>query len=119
MHEICDAAAAMFGTQVDYEVLSDVPSCYTNPEVLSELRGYVDELEIPCGSDQYMVTPSDDVAFISEKVPTAYLMLGAKVEGNPYPHHNPKVLFDEKAMPYGAAIHAQCAFNWLKNHSDK
>ena len=119
MHEICDAAAAMFGTQVDYEVLSDVPSCYTNPEVLSELRGYVDELEIPCGSDQYMVTPSDDVAFISEKVPMAYLMLGAKVDGNPYPHHNPKVLFDEKAMPYGAAIHAQCAFNWLKNHSDK
>ncbi len=119
MHEICDAAAAMFGAQVDYEVLSDVPSCYTNPEVLSELRGYVDELEIPCGSDQYMVTPSDDVAFISEKVPMAYLMLGAKVEGNPYPHHNPKVLFDEKAMPYGAAIHAQCAFNWLKNHSDK
>ena len=119
MHEICDAAAAMFGAQVDYEVLSNVPSCYTNPEVLSELRGYVDELEIPCGSDQYMVTPSDDVAFISEKVPMAYLMLGAKVEGNPYPHHNPKVLFDEKAMPYGAAIHAQCAFNWLKNHSDK
>lgn len=119
MHEICDAAAAMFGAQVDYEVLSDVPSCYTNPEVLSELRGHVDELEIPCGSDQYMVTPSDDVAFISEKVPMAYLMLGAKVEGNPYPHHNPKVLFDEKAMPYGAAIHAQCAFNWLKNHSDK
>ena len=119
MHEICDAAAAMFGAQVDYEVLSDVPSCYTNPEVLSELRGYVDELEIPCGSDQYMVTPSDDVAFISEKVPMAYLMLGAKVEGNQYPHHNPKVLFDEKAMPYGAAIHAQCAFNWLKNHSGK
>ncbi len=119
MHEIVDAAAAMFGAQVDYEVLSSVPACYSNPEVLTELRGYVDELEIPCGSDQYMVTPSDDIAFISEKVPMAYLMLGAKVESNPYPHHNTKVLFDEKAMPYGAAIHAQCAFNWLKNHSDK
>ena len=116
MHEIVDAAAAMFGAQVDYEVLSDVPSCYTNPELLAELRGYVNDLEIPCGSEQYMVTPSDDVAFISEKVPMAYLMLGAKVEGNPFPHHNPKVLFDAKAMPYGAAIHAQCAFNWLKNN---
>ena len=116
MHEIVDAAAAMFGAQVDYEVLSSVPSCYTNPEVLAELRSYVDELEIPCGSEQYMVTPSDDVAFISEKVPMAYLMLGAKVEGNPFPHHNPKVLFDANAMHYGAAMHAQCAFNWLKNH---
>lgn len=119
MREIVNAAGLMFGAQVDYEVLSDVPSCYTNPDVLSELRSYVEELEIPCGSDQYMVTPSDDFAFVSENVPTAYLMLGAKVEGNPYPHHNPKVLFDEKAMPYGAAIHAQCAFNWLKNHSAK
>ena len=116
MHEIVDAAAAMFGAQVDYEVLSSVPSCYTNPEVLAELRSYVDELEIPCGSEQYMVTASEDAAFIAEKVPMAYLMLGAKVEGNPFPHHNPKVLFDEKALPYGAAMHAQCAFNWLKNH---
>ena len=119
MHEIVDAAAVMFGAQVEYEALSAVPACYSNPEVLSELRDYVADLEIPCGSDQYMVTPSDDIAFISEKVPMAYLMLGAKVEGNPFPHHNPKVLFDEKAMPYGAAIHAQCAFHWLKNHSDK
>ena len=26
------------------------------------------------------------------------------------------VLFDEKAIPWGAAMHAQCAFEWLKNH---
>lgn len=117
MHEICEGIAIVTGAEVNYEVLSAVPACYTNPEVLRELREYVDELEIPCGSDSYMVTPSDDMAFISEKVPTAYFMLGAKVEGNPYPHHNPKVLFDEKCLPYGAAIHAQCAFNWLKKHS--
>ena len=24
--------------------------------------------------------------------------------------------FDEKALPWGAAMHAQCAFEWLKNH---
>ena len=39
-----------------------------------------------------------------------------RAEGNPYPHHNPRVLFDENAMPIGAAMHAQCAFEWLKNH---
>ena len=61
-------------------------------------------------------TPSDDMAFLTERVPSAYLQLGAKVPGNPYPHHNACVLFDEKAMPYGAALHAQCAFEWLKNH---
>ena len=56
------------------------------------------------------------MAYVSEKVPTVYLLLGARVEGNPFGHHNPKVLFDEKALPWGAAMHAQCAFEWLKNH---
>ncbi len=116
MHEIVDAAASMFGAEVIYEVLSSVPSCYTNPEMLAEVKTYLADLGNLCKSEDYMVTPSDDMAFISEKVPTTYLMLGARVEGNPYPHHNPRVLFDESAMPIGAAMHAQCAFEWLRNH---
>ncbi len=116
MHEIAEAAGKMFGAEVTYEVLSAVPSCYTNPEMLAEVKSYLADLGDLCKSEDYMVTPSDDMAFISEKVPTAYLMLGARVEGNPYPHHNPRVLFDENAMPIGAAMHAQCAFEWLKNH---
>lgn len=116
MHEITEAAGKMFGAEVTYEVLSSVPSCYTNPEMLAEVKTYLSDLGDICACDTYMVTPSDDMAFISEKVPTTYLMLGAKVDGNPYPHHNPRVLFDENAMPLGAAMHAQCAFEWLKNH---
>ena len=116
MHEIVNAASNMFGAEVTYEVLSSVPSCYTNPEMLAEVKTYLADLGDLCKCDTNMVTPSDDMAFISEKVPTTYLMLGARVEGNPYPHHNPKVLFDENAMPVGAAMHAQCAFEWLKNH---
>ena len=62
-------------------------------------------------------TASDDVAFLSEEVPLVYFQLGARVEGTPHGHHNPGVLFDEKALAYGAAVHAQCAFEWLKHHS--
>lgn len=117
MHEIVEAAGAMFGAEVEYEELSAVPSCYTNPEMLQEVRGYLADLgDGLCKDDNYMVTPSDDMAFISEHVPTTYLMLGARVEGNPFPHHNPRVLFSEDCMTLGAAMHAQCAFEWLKNH---
>ena len=118
MHEIVEAAGQMFGATVEYEVLSSVPSCYTNPEMLKEVKGYLDDLGVVCADDGYMITPSDDIAYLSEKVTTTYLMLGAKVENNPFPHHNPRVLFNEDAMPYGAAMHAQCAFEWLKNHSN-
>lgn len=119
MKQIAHAAGTMFGTQIEYEVLSAVPSTYTDPELAKELNSYLEDLgEGLLKNDHYRITPSDDFAFVSEQVPTVYLMLGAHVPGNPYPHHNPGVLFSEDAMPLGAAIHAQCAFQWLKNHQN-
>ena len=117
MQTIVKSAGEMYGTTVEYEVLSDVPSIYVNPEMLEEVKTYLSEIEgLTLANDNFRITPSDDMAFISEKVPTVYLLLQARVKDNPYPHHNPKVLFDESAMTWGAAIHAQCAFEWLRNH---
>ena len=117
MQTIVKSAGEMYGTTVDYEVLSDVPSIYVNPEMLEEVKTYLSEIEgLTLANDNFRITPSDDMAFISEKVPTVYLLLQARVKDNPYPHHNPKVLFDESAMTWGAAMHAQCAFEWLRNH---
>lgn len=117
MQTIVKSAGEMYGTTVEYEVLSDVPSIYVNPEMLEEVKTYLSEIEgLTLANDNFRITPSDDMAFISEKVPTVYLLLQARVKDNPYPHHNPKVLFDESAMTWGAAMHAQCAFKWLRNH---
>lgn len=117
MQTIVKSSGEMYGTTVEYEVLSDVPSIYVNPEMLEEVKTYLSEIEgLTLANDNFRITPSDDMAFISEKVPTVYLLLQARVKDNPYPHHNPKVLFDESAMTWGAAMHAQCAFEWLRNH---
>lgn len=117
MQTIVKSAGEMYGTTVEYEVLSYVPSIYVNPEMLEEVKTYLSEIEgLTLANDNFRITPSDDMAFISEKVPTVYLLLQARVKDNPYPHHNPKVLFDESAMTWGASMHAQCAFEWLKNH---
>ena len=114
---IIEASGLMFGAKVEYEVISEVPATYTDPQMLSEVKEYLKDLDgLTLADDDYALVPSDDMAYVSEKVPTVYLLLGARVEGNPYGHHNPRVLFDEKALPWGAAIHAQCAFEWLKNH---
>ena len=114
MHEICEYEGKAFGTTIDYEVLSDVPSTYSDPELTKELAGYATEV-LPdiIGRTDYLVTPSDDFAFISEQVPTTYFMIEAHVDGCTVQHHNPGVLFDEGVLPYGAAVLAACAFNWL------
>ncbi len=118
MHEICKAVETMFRVSINYEVLSDVPSTYSNPELTKELASYASEVtpDFICHTD-YKVTPSDDFAFISEKVPTAYMMIGCKVDGCSVQHHNPGVLFDEAVLPYGAAVHAACAYNWLNKEN--
>ena len=117
MQTIVKSAGEMYGTTVEYEVLSDVPSIYVNPEMLEEVKTYLSEIEgLTLANDNFRITPSDDMAFISEKVPTVYLLLQARVKDNPYQQQKPKVLLDESAMTWGAAMHAQCAFEWLRNH---
>lgn len=119
MHEICEYEGKAFGASIDYEVLSDVPSTYSDPELTKELAGYAtDVLPDIIGRTDYLVTPSDDFAFISEHVPTAYFMMEAKVDGCSVQHHNPGVLFNESVLPYGAAVHATCAFNWLNKQGE-
>ena len=64
----------------------------------------------------YKIFPSEDFALVSEQVKSTYLLLFAKKEDNHFPHHSPFVDFDEAALPFGAAIYAQCATQWLNHH---
>ena len=117
MHEICDYTGKTYGVTIDYEVLSSVPAVYTNPKLAVELAGYVSDLAPNfIANTSYKVTASDDVAFITEKVPTVHFMIGCKVDGCEAQHHNPTVLFDENVLPYGAAVFAKSALLWLQNH---
>jgi amidohydrolase len=60
---------------------------------------------------------SEDFALVANKVPSVALKLGvgSPKEGYSLPIHHPAALFDEKALPYGAAVYANCAFRWLKD----
>lgn len=117
MHEICDYTGKTYGVTVDYEVLSAVPTVYTDPQLATELAGYVSDLAPNfITNTNYKVTASDDVAFITEKVPAVHFMIGCKVDGCKVQHHNPAVLFDEHVLPYGAAVFAKSTILWLQNH---
>lgn len=118
MHEIAEYTGKVFGVAIEYESLSEVPSTYSDPDLTRELAEYASEV-VPdfIKHTDYSVTPSDDFARVSEKVPTVYFMIGCRVDGCTVQHHNPGVLFDETVMPYGAAVHAACAFNWLNRRN--
>lgn len=64
------------------------------------------------------VKGSEDFANLCGHVPTffANICAGGVKEGYIYSMHNPKARLDEDALPYGAALHATCAANWLSHH---
>jgi metal-dependent amidase/aminoacylase/carboxypeptidase family protein len=82
---------------------------------LAELKEYIAEFDV-----EFVHYPptsaSDDFARVAELVPSAFFSLGCRPEGDGpfYPPHNPKILFNEEALPIGSALYAQCAFEYLK-----
>lgn len=57
----------------------------------------------------------EDFGYMSEKVPGVYFHLGAGIEGDFRPYHNPHFDLDESALPLGSAALAAVALNYLHN----
>ena len=118
IQETAQKAAETFGGTAEYEVLSDVPSVKADPEMLKEITSYIGRLDTPFQIiTGYRLTPSDDFAFVTEKVPAVFIQISAKTEGNDYAQHNPHVVFNENVMPQGASILAESAVDWLSAHN--
>jgi metal-dependent amidase/aminoacylase/carboxypeptidase family protein len=59
---------------------------------------------------------SEDFSEVSSRVPSVFfrISMGSNQEGYVYGGHNPKVIFDEEALPVGAAAYAYGAMRWLE-----
>ena len=58
---------------------------------------------------------------MSRRVPSVYLdvSFGSAQEGYPEAVHSPRCLFNEEALPVGAASYAWCAIRWLEDHAQE
>ena len=119
LHEIVPAVAAAYRTTADIEVLGDLPSVACDDGLNDELVGYISEIAPEMTVvKRYHVMGSEDFAFISDKIPSSYMCLGAAVDDTEthYGQHNPKVRFNEKCLAVGAAAYAGVAMKWLAEH---
>lgn len=118
MQEIAEYSGKMFRADVTLNFIAAVPSLWADPALMRELGGYAAEIAPDfVKTKEYTVTASEDFACVAEQIPSVFFALGCRPEKDVYANHHPKVLFDEGALPYGAALHAQCAFEWLKNNA--
>lgn len=112
--EIVRSISEAFHAKSRVEVLTDIPmvSCdeKRNEQFAQAFQSMSKDLKVVPGLH---TTGSEDFAVYSEKVPSPYFMIGAKVDSETvYPHHNPKVCFNEKALPIETAVYACAALNW-------
>ena len=118
--EIAQGEAAIYGAKAEVTMISEIPSLISDQKLVDEMIGYIRELNIENMMEYPGVTAngSEDFALIAERVPSAYMYLGAgfQDERGDVGAHNPKVVFNEDVCPIGAASLAHCAMQWLKKN---
>lgn len=120
MKEVAEGTAKVFGGSVEIEELPGVPPLICDPTVTNDMVKYMMEAGIP-GATPYpgiVASASEDFAMVAEKVPSAFMYISAGYldDRGAAPAHNPKVQFNEEALPQGAAWLAHCAVRWLQEH---
>lgn len=115
MLDIVEGVATLTNCSITLDFFSGVPSLYSDPNLTNQfidiIKAQIPEINIV---GDHRIMASEDMSDISVKVPTCYIMLDCKQEGQNFAHHNPAVIFNEDAMPYGATIFASIAMEWLK-----
>ena len=118
--EIVEGTAKLFGGEASVEWLFSSPAMDCDPEFTDEVVKYAAEVVGPERMIPKKVrsTGSEDFAYFGDAVPAQIFWLGGGYEdvSKRISNHNPKVLYSEAALPYGAATYVHCALEWLKNH---
>ncbi len=115
--EIASGIAKAWRAEAVTEYIAGVAPNVNDPSLAAEMAGYAAEV-----TNKVTVIPpvkgSEDFANLCSHVPTffANICAGSPEDGYAYSMHNPKAVLDEDALPYGAAVHANCAINWLANY---
>ena len=119
INEISDMVAKTFRCTAQVEWPFGVAPNENDVTMQNEVVKYVQNLigeENVCCVEGSM--GSEDFAYVSEKVPSVFLTLGARVndDSKVFPAHSPFVQFNEDAFYVGAAVYTNTAIQWLKNN---
>jgi hippurate hydrolase len=116
---VVDGVAAAHGATADFELRPVYPTTINDPDVYERVR----EISIGLvGEDA--VTPMDgprmgaeDWSFVLQKIPGVMVFLGSRPPGTPLEgfamNHSNVVVFDEDALPVGAALYAKVALELM------
>lgn len=116
IRELTAGVAAAYRCQHEYEVLSACPSLLPDEAMTAMAEKSMLSLypQMQISKDAH-TTGSEDFAEFATRIPCAHFYLGAAPEDEQqrYGLHHPQILFNEEALPIGAAVYAKVAMDWL------
>lgn len=117
--EVSAGVAGVYRCQCVYETLSACPSVITDDKVTEQAAQSIQTLFPQLHLvNQAHGMGSEDFAEITDRVPSAYYMIGAGPEepSKRLGQHNPKIEFNEVVLSMGSVIYAKTAMDWLENN---
>ncbi len=119
IEEITTQIASLYRAEASLEIVSSAPTIVNNPEMVDKVNAYLEDFGMDFETDpNYRLSASDDFGYIARTVPSVMFFIGCKPEGVGRNFlHNPKVVFDEAALPISSALLAHVAMKWLEEHA--
>ena len=119
LEKTAQGVAKISGGSCELIVEMQYPSVFNHPQMVEEFSASAARM-VPAEKVIRLEVPSmtgEDVAYFQQKVPGVHWQLGTAnpAKGFSHPLHSPFFDFDEQVLPLGAAIHAQCAVDYLIN----
>ncbi len=117
VRELAESLAAGYRCQAQVTWEMRTPALVNHPEMARRVREVVHRLWPEARVVPFRTMGSEDMAFFMERVPGCYFFLGSAnpEKGLDAPHHHPRFDFDERVLPYGAALLAAAALDVLRN----
>lgn len=117
--EMVEAMGRAFGGRAEVLFLRGVPPVENDPKLTADTMALAESLfGEPVIELERPVSASDDLAVLSQLVPTCYLLLGCGIPGKEqFGLHHPCMEVDEAVLPKGAALMAACAVHYLEGYS--
>lgn len=119
VEKITKEVASLYRAEGSFEIVSNAPTIVNDPYMVDKVSEYLADFGMDFESDPtFRISASDDFGFIARTVPSVMFFLGCKPEGRERNFlHNPKVVFDEAALPISSALLAHVAMKWLEEHA--
>jgi amidohydrolase len=111
--EIAEETARAFGASSSFEYTLGYPAVVNDAAMVDFAAGVARRvLGEDCLQPFDPIMGGEDFAYYLQKVPGAFLFLGAG-DGRPFPHHHPAFDIDEKALPAGVLLLTSLALDYL------